>query len=365
MEKIKIHWFTEHKNPVGNILGYATHNRMLKKYCEPYFEFDEKSELVFQLAPADYFLPFQDKKNILMTMWEFAELPPKAIERLKYADMLIVPSAFCRDVFQGHYNKKVQVCWEGVESELFPYKERKYPEGTEKFRILWLGAPNPRKGYQLVQELIQTVERFKNIEIYVKTTIAKSSWWYAIKYFIHNWKRISFENKKFVGFKRLRLKLPTPDLHNSCRAYGDNKNVIFDTRVLPINELRELYYSAHLFVFPSLGEGWGLPLCEAMATGCPCVAIDHSGCEEFFDETVGEGLKYNVIQDSLKNYDNLIINIKLPDTKDFIEKVIKVITNYNQAKQKAKSASYRIHSKFTWEKSARRLYDIIRSEYVN
>jgi glycosyltransferase involved in cell wall biosynthesis len=365
IKKIPIHWVTEHTNAVGNILGYATHNALLKKYCEPYFEFDNNADLVFQLAPADYFLPFKDKKNILMTMWEFDTLPDEAIKRLQYVDTLITPSSYCRDVFQKHYSKKVEVCWEGIEPEVFSYKERKYPQGGEKFRILWIGAPNARKGYQLIQQLISAVEPFKNIEVYVKTTMKKSTWFYAFKYFCKNWKKICIEDKKFVGFKRMILKIPTPNLHESVKTYGEYKNVIFDTRKLPIDELVKLYHSAHIFVFPSLGEGWGLPLCEAMATGCPCVAIDYTGCSDFFDEDVGYTLKYNIIQDTLKNYNNLTIDVRVPDTKDFVTKVIWAMSHYDEAKKKAKCASDRIHTKFTWEKSARRLYDIIRSKYAN
>jgi glycosyltransferase involved in cell wall biosynthesis len=39
-------------------------------------------------------------------------------------------------------------------------------------------------------------------------------------------------------------------------------------------QVRLAYYGARLFVFPSLAEGFGWPIAEAMATGCPVITTD-------------------------------------------------------------------------------------------
>ena len=41
--------------------------------------------------------------------------------------------------------------------------------------------------------------------------------------------------------------------------------------------MRDLYARAHVFVLPTLGEGWGLPIHEAMAMGLPVITTNHSG----------------------------------------------------------------------------------------
>ena len=49
---------------------------------------------------------------------------------------------------------------------------------------------------------------------------------------------------------------------------------------LPPGELPELYAAAEMLVFPSLFEGFGLPLVEAMACGCPVVCTDATSLPE-------------------------------------------------------------------------------------
>ena len=49
---------------------------------------------------------------------------------------------------------------------------------------------------------------------------------------------------------------------------------------VPDEDLAALYNGAHAFVFPSLYEGFGLPLVEAMACGCPVVASNVASIPE-------------------------------------------------------------------------------------
>jgi glycosyltransferase involved in cell wall biosynthesis len=57
------------------------------------------------------------------------------------------------------------------------------------------------------------------------------------------------------------------------------KYVIF-TGYIPDEELLHLYNSAALMVYPSIYEGFGLPVLEAMACGCPVIASNTSSLPE-------------------------------------------------------------------------------------
>lgn len=48
----------------------------------------------------------------------------------------------------------------------------------------------------------------------------------------------------------------------------------------PVEEMAYLYRHARMLVFPSLFEGFGIPLVEAMAVGCPVVAADTTSVPE-------------------------------------------------------------------------------------
>lgn len=70
------------------------------------------------------------------------------------------------------------------------------------------------------------------------------------------------------------------DLMNVCNQSRIHHNQIIFTGYIPNNDLVTLYNIAELFVFPSLCEGFGLPILEAMACGTPAIGSNHTSIPE-------------------------------------------------------------------------------------
>jgi glycosyltransferase involved in cell wall biosynthesis len=364
VDKPKIAWMTPEREMIGNALGYASHNRFMRKYSDKYFEFCDDAGIALQIVSADHFIPVPGKINVLFTMWEFLQLPDSYIKAIAKVDALIVPSTFCRDLFRRYTDKPIYVCHEGIEPATYPFFDRsKHP--AKRFRFLWLGASNYRKGYPFVLEAIKFFEKVENVEIYLKTTAEKLNWIEVAKntwkYRKHIFARDNRE-KWFMALWRSIQRIPKPHYANQLKVLGKYKNIFYDTRKLSLDELRDLYNSAHCFLLPTMGEGWGLTLTEAMATGCPSIATETTGCKDFFDGEVGYPIKYKIQTLDLENY-YMKADAYVPDTQDFVQTMINVIANYPEALRRGKKASERIHRKFTWDKSAARLRDIIKEIY--
>ena len=99
-------------------------------------------------------------------------------------------------------------------------------------------------------------------------------------------------------------------------------------------ELSAYYTQADCFVFPTLYEGFGLPILEAMQYGCPVVASNNSS----LPEVVGEG---GVLADETS-------------VEKFAEAIDKIISNADQFKK----AALEQVTQFSWVKCARETLNV-------
>lgn len=104
-------------------------------------------------------------------------------------------------------------------------------------------------------------------------------------------------------------------------------------------DMAGLYNLAELLVYPSLYEGFGLPILEAQECGCPVVCSDKSS----LPEVGGRGVQY----------------IDPYDVEGMAKGMLKVLNDARHRRALVKRG-FRNAKKFRWEKSAREVLKIIK-----
>tara|TARA_Y100000310_G_C20697231_1_gene826565 strand:- start:3072 stop:4127 length:1056 start_codon:yes stop_codon:yes gene_type:complete len=103
------------------------------------------------------------------------------------------------------------------------------------------------------------------------------------------------------------------------------------------NELVELYNIADVFVFPSLHEGFGLPVLEAMKCGCPIICSNTAS----LPEVTGEAALFT------DPYD-------IPSISSGIEKILST----DSLRKKMRKASLKQAENFSWEKTSKKTEEV-------
>ena len=96
--------------------------------------------------------------------------------------------------------------------------------------------------------------------------------------------RLSFQDYQFVITGK-KDDFFYPKLKEKVEQLSANDRIIFLDYV-PTYELPSLYSMAQCLVFASLYEGFGLPVLEAMACGCPVIASDRTSIPEVGGDSV-------------------------------------------------------------------------------
>ena len=188
--------------------------------------------------------------------WEMA-LPPEDFERLageaNLADHCIVASSFSKDslVESGVPEERIHVAPSGIDLERFRYcPERRARTKGQRLRLLFVGTINQRKG---IKYLLDAIAMFpaKSVQLVV-------------------------------------CGRPVDDLQ-LFRKFADRVEV---RPSVSAAELLDAYQTSDVFVFPSVGEGFGHVVLEAMACGLPVVSTTRTAARDLVREGI-EGFVVN------------------------------------------------------------------------
>jgi len=240
---------------------------------------------------------------------------------VKKADRIIAVSRSTkRDICQiyGVEPAKVRVIYHGYDSEIFhfPSKREKsnIPEIRKKYKIpddsryiIYVGALQPRKNLGVLVNAFERMKTGKSLNNHKLVLAGEEAW--------------------MVG--ELKKQIADSPFKKDIILTGG-----FQTKDLPY-----LLWGADAFVFPSLYEGFGIPILEAMACGLPVISAKNSSLAEV-------GGSCAVYFDS-KNSQELVLRLR------------EVLFNPDKKRKMIKEGLERVKY-FDWDKTAQQTCNLLK-----
>lgn len=212
-----------------------------------------------------------------------------------------------------------------------------YPLHTGKtIRLLHISSAFPRKGVDvLLEAFFEAFTSDDDVCLILKTFP-------------------NIHNKTVEQLARLKKKYPHgPEVeHIDCD--------------LPEEELYGLYKAASCYVHCARGEGFGLPVAEAMLAGVPVIVCNNSGLADFCTEDTSLTVGYKSHRANSHLTENS--NWYEPDRKELIERMRAFVRRDPELgiEEKVENAKKLISQKYSWEAVAHRwmsfITEVIESE---
>ncbi|MEK9165257.1 MAG: glycosyltransferase family 1 protein, partial [Patescibacteria group bacterium] len=221
---------------------------------------------------------------------------------LKRAWKIIVPSQFTKDEIKKYYPKadakKIYVVPHGYDKTIYKTGHNA-PIKSKTPYLLYIGRLESKKNICRLIQVFDLVKKNAN-QSYLKLLLI---------------------GQPAFGYQNIKKEIDKSKYKDDIKKTG----------WLASREIADYLKNASAFVFPSLYEGFGLPLLEAMACGCPVV------CSQLkvFNE---------VARDAPLYFDPF-------DNQDIAAKIEEVLIN-NTLRDKMIETGLKIAENFSWEKSA-------------
>ena len=231
----------------------------------------------------------------------------------KLATMIIVPSLNTRRDLLRHYptpEERVAVIPEAASEDFYPVRDQNAvrqvlaKHGISYNYLLFVGTIEPRKN--LVTLLRATADLLKNGRPRYLLVVAGASGWL------------------------------NSNVYQLVQSLGLQSYVRF-LGYISREELRVLYSATRVFVYPSLYEGFGLPVLEAMACGAPVITSNTSSLPEVAGEAA----------------------VLVPPTDvGALKEAIAAVLSDQQLRLRLRQQSLKQAARFSWRETARRTLGI-------
>jgi glycosyltransferase involved in cell wall biosynthesis len=266
----------------------------------------------------------QSISKIIVTQFETDHIPERHVANVNKLDHLIVTSSFQPKIWKASGCRiPISVMTPGVDTDEFIYYNR---PRDGKFKILMIGALTGRKNPEGAIRIFQTASE------------ASQNWSLTIK------------TRK------------TDNLPSLMRIAEKDPRITISTAEIHPNQVVRLYHSHDALLWPTKGEGVGLPPLEAMSTGMEVVSCDHSGMADFINDEVAWPIKVAGMESASipglgfsEKYVNQFGNVGnwwVPDEHHGVAQLQKCFDSWIQGKGKGRIAAQFVREKHTLKHQA-------------
>lgn len=284
---------------------------------------------------------------VMIQPWEFGSLPVKWIPAMStLVDEIWVYTNYLRDCYisSGVPEEIVKVIPLGTNMERFNPNAKQFSLKTNKrFKFLFVGGTIRRKGIDIL------------INSYLKTFSAKDDVCLVVK---------------DMGSSSFYSGLSISDLIGELQKNHDVPEIELIDQMLSEEDMAGIYTACNCLVHPYRGEGFGLPIAEAMASGLPVIVTGFGAAMDFCSEENAFLLPACKSFFTEKEIDGIETTdypwLAEPDADSLIKLLRYVFEHEDEALKKAKKALEQI-SIFSWENAAKKALErmyIIRNQPI-
>lgn len=279
------------------------------------------------------FTPPPEGHWVIIQPWEFGSIPREWVQHMStVVDEVWVPSHYVREGYiqSGVPAERVFVVPNGVDIDQFNPAHSPYPLKTKKtFKFLFVGGTIPRKGIDVL------------LDVYTRTFSSTDDVCLVIK---------DMGGQSFYKGQTAR------EVIDNLKAAPGSPEIEYIEHTLNSDEIAGLYTACDCLVHPYRGEGFGLPIAEAMASGCPVMVTGHGAALDFCHE----GIAYLIPAQEVRLPERKIGDMETvdfpwlaePDRKGLARLMKHVVAHKEEAVEKGCLAAAFIRANFTWDHAA-------------
>ncbi|WP_187308474.1 glycosyltransferase [Lysobacter antibioticus] len=262
--------------------------------------------------------------------WEESAFPDQYVADFNLSlDSLLAPSRFVASTLRSSgVNLPIRFVGTGADHILDVEPEALPVKLTEGFRFLHVSSGFPRKGADILLEAWATAFAGRRDVCLIIKTFPN----------VHN-----DIPQRVEELKRSRPGFPPVQVLMEDYTPG---------------QIRSLYQACHAYVAPSRGEGFGLPMAEAMLHRIPVIATGWGGHVDFCNEDTSYPIRYRLVRSSSHLAGQEAPLWAEPDATHLAELMQRVKADPDgEVAQRVESAHRLISAEYSWERVAQRCED--------